>query len=146
MDGDGDRRAIRRQRSPLKPALEPIPERTDPMKVLGLDMVLVFVTDMDRSLAWYQDRLGLKLLSRHGDFAVLDTGGVPLALHGGGEPEAGSRNHGTLASFRVADYAAAKAQLEEAGSPFVFENQQGNSVFGTFLDPDGTPLQIIQRG
>jgi catechol 2,3-dioxygenase-like lactoylglutathione lyase family enzyme len=105
-------------------------------------MVLVFVTDFERSLAWYRTVLELPLRQRHGEFAVLDTGGVPLALHGGAEPCERSGNHGTLVSLAVAEYAAARAALEARGCRFVFENSAGGRSFGTFLDPDGTPIQI----
>jgi catechol 2,3-dioxygenase-like lactoylglutathione lyase family enzyme len=115
------------------------------MLVQRIDTVLIFVTDMDRSLAWYRDVLELPVQSRHGDFAVLGTGGVPLALHGGAEPCQVGTNHGALVSFQVADYAAAKATLEARGCHFIFENEAGGTVFGTFLDPDGTPIQIVQR-
>jgi catechol 2,3-dioxygenase-like lactoylglutathione lyase family enzyme len=115
------------------------------MLMQGVDMVLVFVTDMDRSLAWYRDVLELPLRMRHGDFALLDTGGVPLALHGGAEPTPAGGNHGTLASFAVKDYDQAKAKLEARGCRFSFENRTPNAVFGTFSDPDGTPIQISQR-
>lgn len=116
------------------------------MLIQGLDMILIMVTDMQRSVAWYRDVLEFPVRMQHGDFAVLDAGGTPLGLHGGAEPLPTTGNQGTLATFRVADYAAAKALLESRGCHFTFENSQGTSTFGTFLDPDGTPIQIIQRG
>ena len=112
------------------------------MLVTGVDMVLLFVTDMERSLAWYQGVLGLPLRFRHGDFAVLETGGVPLALHGGARPCGTPESHGTLLSLAVADYPAARATLEARGCAFTFENRSERAIFGTFADPDGTPLQI----
>lgn len=108
-------------------------------------MVLIFVTDMDRSLAWYRDVLELPVRFRSGDFALLETGGVPVALHGGAEPLADGASQNTLASFGVDDYAAAKATLEARGCVFGFENETDTSRFGTFKDPDGTALQIVAR-
>jgi catechol 2,3-dioxygenase-like lactoylglutathione lyase family enzyme len=116
------------------------------MLTQGLDMVLIMVTDTSRSVAWYRDVLEMTVRMHHGDFALLDAAGTTVALHGGAEPAAATGNQGTLAVFRVADYAAAKATLEDRGCRFTFENTQGSSTFGTFLDPDGTPIQIIQRG
>ena len=114
--------------------------------IRDLDMVMLFSADVDRSVAWYTDVLGLKLRARHGDFAVFETGGVPLALHGGANPAAAaSRAGGATPVLRVDDYAAAKAALEARGCVFTFENRTPTAVFGSFDDPDGNPLQIIER-
>lgn len=114
--------------------------------IRDLDMVMLFTSDMDRALAWYQDVLGLTTRARHGDFAVLETGGVPIALHGGADPAvAAARSAGATPVLRVDDYAAAKAALEAKGCAFTFENRTPHAVFGSFADPDGNPLQIIQR-
>lgn len=115
------------------------------MKVNGVDMVMVMVSDTARSVAWYQEVLGLGLRMQHGDFAVLETGDVPLALHGGRQEGEASASLGTTVVLRVDDYAASKAELEGKGCRFVFENTQPHAVFGTFLDPDGNPLQILER-
>lgn len=115
------------------------------MLIKGVDMVLVFVTDVDRSVEWYRQVLELPLKSRHGDFAMLDAGGMALALHGGADPADVNRGQGTIAVLRVADYDAAKQLLESRGCEFVFENSTPQAVFGTILDPDGNPVQILAR-
>jgi hypothetical protein len=46
--------------------------------------------------------------------------------------------------FKVKDYQAIKTALEVKGCEFVFENSTPASIFGTFTDPDGNPLQIMQ--
>ena len=117
------------------------------MLVQGVDMVMMMVSDFERSLAWYQEVLELPVKMRHGDFAYLETGGVPLALHGGAE-QAGvgtAAAAGSTPVLRVADYDAAKATLEERGCAFVFENSTPAARFGTVLDPDGNPVQILAR-
>jgi catechol 2,3-dioxygenase-like lactoylglutathione lyase family enzyme len=109
-----------------------------------LEMVIIFVTDVEKSVQWYQDTLGMSLVSRHGDFATLKAGESRIALHGGAIPEADLRNAGSMPVFKVAAYAAAKKGLESKGCDFVFENSTPASIFGTFLDPDGNPLQIME--
>ncbi|MFQ5460273.1 MAG: VOC family protein, partial [Anaerolineae bacterium] len=113
------------------------------MLVRGVDMVIVFVSDMDRSLAWYEQVLGLVPKVRHGDWATFDLPGTTLALHATGDMPTGGQR--TMACFDVEDYAAAKSDLEAKGCRFVFENSTPASIFGTFTDPDGTQLQILQR-
>lgn len=116
------------------------------MLIHGVDMVLVMVTDTARSVAWYRDVLELPVRFHHGDFAILETGDIPLALHGGAEAGAGApQGRGTIAVLRVEDYAEAKATLESRGCTFVFENETPQARFGTLLDPDGNPLQILSR-
>ncbi len=115
------------------------------MQIRGIDSVLIFVTDFERSCRWYQEVLGLTLQSQHGEFAVFETGNIPLMLHGGAQPCGQRQEHGSLISFAVDDYAAAKEHLMAQGCTFVFEGQSSDAVFGTFLDPDGNPLQISQR-
>lgn len=108
----------------------------------GQVMTLLFVSDVDRAVAWYRDVLGMALRARHGDFATLEAGGAVLGLHGGAPAGGAPREGGTMPVLRVAEYAAAKADLEARGCAFTFENQTPAARFGTFHDPDGNPLQI----
>jgi catechol 2,3-dioxygenase-like lactoylglutathione lyase family enzyme len=109
-----------------------------------LEMVVIFVTDVEKSIQWYLDTLGMSLVSRHGDFATLQAGESRIALHGGANPEADLRNAGSLPVFKVQAYESAKEDLASKGCDFVFENSTPVSIFGTFLDPDGNPLQIME--
>lgn len=114
--------------------------------IRDLDMVMLFAADVDRAVAWYTDVLGLTLRARHGDFAVFETGGAPLALHGGADPAASSsRSASATPVLRVDDYPAAKAALQAKGCIFTFENTTPGAVFGSFNDSEGNALQIIQR-
>ena len=50
------------------------------------DMItMITVSDMDRSVRFYRDILGLKLRFQSPDWSEFDTGGTTLALHGGGK-------------------------------------------------------------
>lgn len=115
------------------------------MQINGVDMVMVMVSDTARSVDWYRDMLGLTVRMHHGEFAVLETGNVPLALHGGRSEGAADAGRGTTVVLNVDDYAAAKAELEGKGCLFVFENTQPHAIFGTLLDPDQNPIQILER-
>ena len=117
------------------------------MLIQNVDSVLLWSSDMARSIAWYRDVLGLETRFQHGDFAVLGAGNITLALHAGEGVESGpeGRRFGAMPVLGVADYAAAKAELEAKGVHFGFENRSPNAVFGSFADPDGNTLQIIQR-
>lgn len=117
------------------------------MTALGaLDHVYYWVTDMDRAVAFYRDVLGLPLLRQDGpSWAVLDAGGIRLALHGTLEDRP-METGGATAVFRVDDLDVARAGLEERG--VTFEERAGEveglARFATFLDPDGNRVQIIE--
>ena len=136
--------------------------------VRGLDHVSVACSDLDRSLAFYRDLLGLALRDRGAGSAgavgeILGTGDAQvqwadLALPDGrvlellrlpgGPPSAGS-GHFALA---VAEAEAVHRRLREAGVPLRSEpvtidddgDWQGARCFYA-EDPDGTVVELIER-
>lgn len=111
----------------------------------GLDHVYYWVTDMDRSIRFYRDALGLGLIRRDGDeWAELDAGGARLALHARGSGP-GPGPGGATAVFQVDDLDLAKATLGARGIEFGHEAEvKGFARFASFVDPDGNTLQIIE--
>ena len=84
------------------------------MKLRGLDHVWFWVTDMDRSVRYYEEQLGLGLRVRHGDeWAELEAGAIHIGLHGARSE--GNVPHGGTAVFRVDDLDLAKTALEQRG-------------------------------
>lgn len=114
------------------------------MLVKEIPMVLVFVSDVERSAAWYQETLELPLVYKDGGFASFQIGGQRLAVHASEAAGAGGKQSGGMPVFEVAAYEQAKATLEQRGCEFYFENETPNARFGSFTDPDGNPLQIMQ--
>lgn len=111
-----------------------------------LDHVYYWTSDMDRSVRFYREVVGLRLVRREDShWAEFDTGSVHLALHGTveGKPvEAG----GAAAVFRVEDLDAARTALEARG--VTFEEHAGEVEgllrFATFRDPDGNRVDIVE--
>lgn len=114
------------------------------MFVSQIPMVLIFVSDVERSAKWYQETLEIPVLYEDTGFASFQVGGQRLALHYGEAAGSGNASSGSLPVFEVADYVAAKKTLESRGCEFYFENETPNARFGSFKDPDGNPLQIMQ--
>ncbi len=113
------------------------------MAIVGIDHVYYWTRNMDASVAFYRDVVGLPVVRRSGDdWAEFDAGAVRLALHGTDEPPPGS---GT-AVFRVEDLDLERAALEERGATFdaYVGEVEGFARFATFRDPDGNPVQLIE--
>ncbi|HEY5858907.1 MAG TPA: VOC family protein [Actinomycetota bacterium] len=109
-----------------------------------IDHVYYWTRDMDVSVAFYRDVVGLTLVRRDGnEWAEFEAGPIRLALHGSGErPASGA---GTVV-FRVEDLDGTRWVLEQRGASFEdhLGEVEGFARFATFHDPDGNPLQIIE--
>ncbi len=118
------------------------------LEVEGIDHVALLVRDVQASVRWYQEVLGLE--QRH----AATWGGVPsmmcagttcLALFPLGPDVAlPAENPGmSHLAFRVdgAGFEAAQSELRERGIDFVFEDHDiSHSIY--FRDPDGYRLEI----
>ena len=51
-----------------------------------IDYTMVVVSDMDRAVEFYRDKLGIPLKFQSPDWTEFQTGATTLALHGGGLP------------------------------------------------------------
>jgi catechol 2,3-dioxygenase-like lactoylglutathione lyase family enzyme len=117
------------------------------MEVEHVDFISVPVTDMERSLAWYRDTLGVPQ-SRTGGFPEFKLGDNaylylidPTAL--GGEFKAPNT---APVALRVADVAQARQELEARGIEFLGETYDtGVCHMAPFNDPDGNRFMLHRR-
>jgi catechol 2,3-dioxygenase-like lactoylglutathione lyase family enzyme len=113
-------------------------------------IVTVFVTDMERSVRFYTQQLGLKLLQRYeNNFATIDGGhGLTIGLHpaAGASPNAGVKSGISIGLYLTGAIRDAVRTLEDRGivfaAPIVTEEKTGE--FAYFADPDGNSLYIAQ--
>lgn len=120
------------------------------MAVGPLAQVHVSVTDLDRSIAFYHDVLGIPLLLRvpGQPLAFLVSGDVRLYL--GVPEEPGFASRCTL-YFRVDDIDAEYGRLVAAGVPFdsgphVVHRDGGTTMWLAFCeDPDGHHVALMQE-
>lgn len=108
---------------------------------MRIGQVILRVADLDQSVAFWTERVGLALTMRAGTFAFLDGGGPQLALNQVEErPTDGSL---TEIVFEVDDVRAAHAELVGRGVPFEVELRPVTSdgerdlLAAHFHDPDG---------
>jgi catechol 2,3-dioxygenase-like lactoylglutathione lyase family enzyme len=112
-----------------------------------VDNAHYWTKDMDASVAFYRDVLGLSLRTRAGeDWAEFDVAGTTVALHGmreGHPPPQG----GATVVFEVDDLEGEMDALR--GKNVTFDGDvaevPGYGRFVSFRDPDGNILQIFER-
>ena len=116
---------------------------------MRVNYVIVFVSDMKRSVAFYRDVIGLPLKFETPDWTEFATDGATLALHGGERPAQGPAGGREVPAGRcrpglsVPDLDAFHARMVERNVPCV---QEPKAVFGVrvaqYLDPDGLSLSV----
>lgn len=113
-----------------------------------LAVVMLGVTDLPRSVAFYRETLGLRPQGEMaGEFAFFDAGGVMLALsvpHA--RPDRSPHLVGaTEIVFRVSSVTAAHQALLARGVPFARAPRQvaGDHWSAVFTDPDGHRLSVF---
>jgi catechol 2,3-dioxygenase-like lactoylglutathione lyase family enzyme len=121
-------------------------------RIRHIDHVALTVKDIERSIAWYRDVLGLE--RRHEEV----WGGVPAMMYAGetslalfpaatANPKAAPDRHDSLTMRHLAfqvdreNFLRAQAELRGLGIPFSFEDHQiSHSIY--LNDPDGHEIEL----
>jgi lactoylglutathione lyase len=125
--------------------------RGSPMKYLH---TMVRVTDLDASLRFYCDGLGLRVLSRRdhpeGRFTLVflaapgdDSAQIELTFNWDPEEYTGGRNFGHVA-YAVDDIHAACERLQAIGVTINRPPRDGRMAF--VRSPDGISIELLQAG
>lgn len=108
-------------------------------------VVILAVTDLNKSIEFYRDRLGLKMTGTNEDFAFFDAGGFSIALRGG-RPKAEPTDLSSVEiAFAVDHVKSAHQSLRTQGVEFKREPRviTGTTWATDFRDPDGHVLSIV---
>jgi lactoylglutathione lyase len=119
----------------METAVEPL--------VRTVGVVYLYVSDMERSLRFYRDLLGIALQG-DGDWQEATLGGTRFALHRAHEG-LGELSSGTIhVSLEVADADAAAERVRRAGvdAKETMRDEWGTAV--QVVDPDGYELYLFQ--
>jgi lactoylglutathione lyase len=118
-----------------------------------IDYTMVMVSDMNRSVEFYRDQLGIQLKFQSPEWTEFVTGTTTLALHGGGLPQQSSgggkdKAAGTCSlGFNVEDVDQTYAELKAKGVNFVMPptQREGEGIkLAVCVDPDGLPVSFAQ--
>jgi catechol 2,3-dioxygenase-like lactoylglutathione lyase family enzyme len=125
------------------------PERRDAGRVIRGGNATIYVTDMDRSVAFYTETLGLHLAFRAGShWASIDAGdGLQLGLHpsGAGLPRPGTA--GAITVGLAVDEPIDQVVMTLQGRGVVVRRpavDDGQLKLAFFTDPDGNELYIAE--
>jgi catechol 2,3-dioxygenase-like lactoylglutathione lyase family enzyme len=114
--------------------------------ILGkLGLVMIVVRDMERSVAFYRDVLGLTLLFKKDNWSQFDAGNVLIGLHPEGEEVKVSPTSGMSLGIYVEDVTRAAAEVKRRGGHNEIEPRP--EPFGRWAlaqDPDGYGIQLIE--
>ncbi|MBO0792383.1 MAG: VOC family protein [Ktedonobacteraceae bacterium] len=118
------------------------------------DYIIIYVSNMERSIAFYRDMLGLPLKFSSPGWTELATGEITIALHRTLAPEGQASEltarvpagHAQL-GFIVDDLQTAYEDLKARGATFSMapEKQPAGRVFAVLHDPDGLGITLQQR-
>ena len=117
------------------------------MKYLGFIWSGLLVEDLEASVIFYRDVMGLKLLGKGEDWAHFDAGrGALFELMSGGKaaPQPKSAvQQPVILGLRVDNLDQTVAELKRKGVRFVDEiGQFENTHWAHFSDPEGNQLEI----
>lgn len=115
-------------------------------------ITMVIVSDMNRSINFYQNTLGLKLRFESPEWTEFDVGSTTLALHGGGVAAPSTQERHQVAGresigFNVPNVDQVFETLKSKGVRFVMPptERQGEGIrLAVCLDPDGLPVSFAQ--
>ncbi len=113
-------------------------------------LTMVMVSDMDRSVRFYRDMLGLKLRFQSPDWTEFDAGSTTLALHSGGVPASPDKERfagRASIGFNVDNVDKLFEELKSKGVRAAMPptERAGEGIrLAVMLDPDGLPISFSQ--
>ncbi len=119
-----------------------------------IDYTMIVVSNMDASVEFYRDKLGIPLKFQSPEWTEFQTGATTLALHGGGVPASGpptgdpSKQAGHCSiGFNVENVDKTYEELKAKGIRFVMPPSQRENEgirLAVAIDPDGLPVSFAQ--
>ena len=112
------------------------------LKVEGLSHIQINVSDMERSLRFYRDTLGLVERTRTGGFVLLSPPDSPDFISLNESAPVGAPGLGHFGLHVEADIETVVAAIEGAGGKLLSRGQYPNFPNALVADPDGYVIEI----
>jgi len=115
------------------------------VRLLQISAIMLGVRDLPQALAFYEEQLGLKVIMRESQLALLQCGTVTLGLSRGHVHAAPNVTGATEVVFQVETVRAAHRDLTSKGVSFTSEPHQVTPTdwVAHFRDVDGHLLSIF---
>jgi len=115
------------------------------VRLLQISAIMLGVRDLPQALAFYEEQLGLKVIMRESQLALLQCGTVTLGLSRGHVHAAPNVTGATEVVFQVETVRAAHRELTSKGVSFTSEPHQVTPAdwVAHFRDVDGHLLSIF---
>lgn len=115
------------------------------VQLSAVSSIMLGVRDLEKSLNFYRDKLGLKVKMQEPQLALLDAGPVTLGLSPGHVRLSPQVNGATELVFQVDNVQTARQALIDRGVVFMNEPRQVTPTHWAshFRDPDGHLLSIF---
>ncbi len=118
--------------------------------ITSVNTVICQTSDMDRSVAFYRDVLGLTPGHTSPYWSDFKVGDTRIGIHPpfeGSQPPFATQGKGWVLGLATDDIRGLRAKLEAAGAAITGDwHDTPSGVIFEFLDPDGHTLQAIQLG
>ena len=112
-----------------------------------IDYTMVVVSDMQRSVEFYRDKLGIPLKFQSPDWTEFQTEGTTLALHARGTSETSGPSSSCSFGFNVENLDQIFADLSAKGVRFVVppkvQSAEGIKL-AVCADPDGLAISFAE--
>jgi methylmalonyl-CoA/ethylmalonyl-CoA epimerase len=114
----------------------------------SIGQIAITVTDLERAIAFYRDKLGMKFLFQVPNLGFFDCGAIRLMLD---RPEKAGETYSSVIYFKVDDIQAAHRELSGRGVPFedephVIARMPDHDLWMTFLrDPDRNLIGLMSE-
>src|SRR5215467_7303892 len=109
-----------------------------------IGIVMITVSNMERSAAFYRDVLSLNLQFSSPDWTQFEIGGVQVALHIAGPNLKVNTEVGVNFGFYTNDIDATLGDLTSRGAVVAHRTEEGFGTLATIKDPDGYTIQFCQ--
>lgn len=121
--------------------------------LMQLSHVIVYCSDMQRSIAFYRDQLGFPVKYESPGWSEFHTGATTLALHIGKPTERSKLPHGETRAgeahlgLQVLDIEKFYQEKKEKGVEFIMppSMREFGQKLAIFLDPDGLPISVTEE-